>query len=135
MSMEKAMEHSHAVKIALAHIDAWSNHDWDKTKALLASDVYASVTSTARGRGTREFSGIDTYMELKIKAASLIEPGSLRVLSSLGDERNALVLVAFRIAMGPGGSMVTMVRSCLYLIDENGKINDERDQFFSLAAT
>jgi hypothetical protein len=29
--------------------------------------------------------------------------------------------------------MVTLARSCLYLIDENGKIKDERDSFFLLS--
>jgi hypothetical protein len=72
-------------------------------------------------------------MELKVPAAQLIEPGSLHVLSCVGDETNALTLVTFKIAMGPGGTMVTMARSCLYLIDENQKIQEERDQFFFLS--
>jgi hypothetical protein len=29
--------------------------------------------------------------------------------------------------------MVTMARSCLYLIDENKKIKEERDAFFLLS--
>jgi hypothetical protein len=29
--------------------------------------------------------------------------------------------------------MVTMARSCLYLIDENEKIKEERDAFFILS--
>jgi hypothetical protein len=35
--------------------------------------------------------------------------------------------------MGPGGTMVTMARAILYLLDENQKIMDERDQFFVLS--
>jgi hypothetical protein len=42
-------------------------------------------------------------------------------------------MVTFRIAMGLNGSLVTMARSCLYLIDEHQKIKDERDSFFLLS--
>jgi len=82
------------------------------------------------GFGTAELAGIDAYMEPKIKAARLIEPGSVREVAVMGDDRNALVLVTFRIGLGQGGSMVTMARSCLYLLDENEKIKEERDAFY-----
>jgi hypothetical protein len=126
------VQNSPAVEIAIVHIEAWSHHDWEKTRAMLAPDVHALVTSTQREIGTNEFTGIDKYMDLKIKAASLIEPGSVQVLGAVGDENTALTLVTFKIAMGPGGSLVTMARSCLYLLDENKKIKDERDSFFVL---
>ena len=45
------MQGSPAVKIALAHMDAWSRHDWDKTKELLAPNVHASVTTTMPNLG------------------------------------------------------------------------------------
>jgi len=127
------VRHSSAVKVALAHIEVWSHHDWDKTRALLAPDVHALVTSTQREIGTVEVTGIDKYMELKVKGAQLVEPGSVQVLSSVGDENTALTLITFKIAMGPGGAMVTMARSCLCLLDENKKIKDERDSFFVLS--
>jgi hypothetical protein len=126
------MQDSAAVKIALAHIDAWSRHDWDKTRNLLAPNVHASVTTTVPGMGGSEFTGIDAYMALKIKAAKLVEPGSVQVIGTIGDEMNALTLVSFRIAMGPGGSMVTMARACLYMLDEDERIKEERDSFFLL---
>jgi uncharacterized protein YndB with AHSA1/START domain len=115
-----------AVTIALAHIDAWSRHDWDKTRELLAPNVHATVNGG-------EFTGSDNYMALKIKGAQLVDPGSVRVLSTIGDENNALILVTLRIALGPGGTMVTMARSCRYLLDENKKIKEERDEFFLLS--
>ena len=123
------MKNSPAVTVALAHIEAWSHHDWDKTREMIAPNVHALVTSTQGEIGTNEFTGIDKYMELKTKAAMLIEPGSVQVLGAVGDESNALTLITFRIAMGRGGSMVTMARSCLCLLDENKKIKDERDSF------
>jgi hypothetical protein len=122
------IQDSPAVAIAIAHIVAWSNHDWDKTKELLAPNVHAVVTTTQPNLG--EFTGIDDYMEIKVKAAQLIEPGSVQVLSAIGDDSNALIMVTFRIGMGPGGAMVTMARTGLYLLDENEKIKEERDSFF-----
>jgi hypothetical protein len=126
---------STAIEIGRAHIDAWSHHDWAKTRELLAPDVHAVVTNTQTeyGRGVREFTGIDAYMEPKIKASQLIEPGSVRELSAIGDERNALILVTMRIGLGPDGTMVTLARAILYLIDENRKISEERDEYFVIS--
>lgn len=40
------MNRQTAVAQARAHIAAWSHHDWDKTRQLLAPDVHVLVTST-----------------------------------------------------------------------------------------
>ena len=125
-------QNSTAISVARAHIDAWSHHDWERTRELLAADVHAWVTSTQADFGTAELTGIDAYMEPKIKAAQFIEPGSVHEISALGDEHNAVILVTFRIGLGPGGAIVTMARSCLYLLDETGKITEERDAFYVL---
>lgn len=122
---------STAITIARAHIDAWSHHDWGKTREMLTPNVHAVVTGTQRD--TVDFTGIDNYMERKKRSALLVEPGSAQVISAIGDERNALILATMRIALGPGGSMVTMARACLYLLDENKKIKEERDEYFVLS--
>jgi hypothetical protein len=127
------MKDSPAVAVALAHIDAWSHHNWVSTRELLAPDVHATVTSTHPKLVEVELTGIDNYMEPKTKAAQLIKPGSVQVLSAIGDERSALITITFEIALGTGGTMVTMARSCLYLVDENQKIKEERDAFFVLS--
>jgi len=124
---------STAITIARAHIHAWSHHDWDKTRELLAPNVHAVVTTTQPMKATAELTGIDAYMEPKIKAAQLIEPGSVHEISAIGDERNALILVTMRIGLGPGGTMVTLARAILYLLDENKKIKEERDEYFILS--
>jgi hypothetical protein len=90
------MQDSPAVAVALAHIDAWSHHNWERTRELLAPDVHATVTTTQPGFGDAELNGIDHYMAPKTKAARLIEPGSVQVLSAIGDERSALVTVTFK---------------------------------------
>ena len=123
---------STAVTIARAHINAWSHHDWDKTRELLAPDVHAVVTTTHPMKATAELTGIDAYMEPKIKAALLIESGSVHEISAIGDESNALILVTMRIGLGPGGTMVTLARAILYLLDENKKIKEERDGYLVL---
>ena len=94
------MKDSPAVAVALAHIDAWSRHDWDQTRALLAPDIHALVASTQPQFGGRasEFTGIDDYMARKTQAAQLLQPGSVEVLSSIGDQSGALVTVTFRIS-------------------------------------
>src|SRR5579862_6513570 len=71
---------STAISIALTHLNAWSNHDWEKTRELLAPNVHAVVTTTDPTRSGSEFTGIDNYMERKIKGAQLIEPGSAHVI-------------------------------------------------------
>jgi ketosteroid isomerase-like protein len=127
---------SPAVAVALTHIDAWSHHDWDKTRELLAPDVHAVGASTQPqfgGSGGREIIGSDEYMAVKARVAQLVEPGTVQVLSTVGDQTGAVVTVTFGIALGPGGTMVTMARACLYLIDDNRKIADERDIFFVLS--
>ena len=127
------METSTAVEIALRHIDAWTSHDWTMTREMLCEDVHALVMNTQPGFArTVEFTGIEDYMVRKVKAAQMIDPGSLEVVSTYGDATSALVMVTFKIAMGPGGSMVTMARSCLYTIDSNYKIKEERDGFLLL---
>lgn len=127
------MQDPTAIRIARAHIDAWSHHDWDKTRELLAPDVHAVVTTTDIMRATADLTGIDNYMMPKIKAGQLIEPGSVRVISATGDESNALVLVTMRIGLGAGGAMVTLARAILILLDENKKIKAERDEYFILS--
>ncbi len=127
------MRSSPAVAVALAHIEAWSRQDWDTTRALLAPDVHAIVTSTQPEFGFGEISGVDEYMALKTKGARLVEPGSVQVISALGDETNALTTLTMRIALGPGGSLVPMVRACLYTLDENRRIQQERDAFVVLS--
>src|SRR5258708_2769953 len=127
------MQDSTAVTIARAHINAWSHRDWEKTRELVAPNVHVVATTTQPMLPSGEASGIDAYMERLINTAPSIEPGSVQVISAIGDENNALVLETLRIALGPGGMMVTLARASLYLLDENKKIKEERDEFCVLS--
>jgi hypothetical protein len=127
------MQNSAAIATALAHMDAWSCQNWDKTKELLSPNVHVVVATTQPNLGGSEFTGIGNYMTRKLKAAKLIEPGSVQVLSAIGDESNALIMTTFRIGLGPGGTMMKMARACFYLLDANKKITEERDVFSVLS--
>ena len=127
------MQESTAVTIARAHIHAWSHQDWEKTRELVSPDVHVVAATTQPALPTGEASGIEDYMERLIKTAPFIEPGSVQIISAIGDEKNALVLETLKIALGPGGTMVTLARASLYLLDENQKIIEERDEFCVLA--
>ena len=63
------MPESTAVLVALAHVDAWTHHDWVKTREMLAPNVHASVTSTDPRFPGGELTGADTYLDRKTKAA------------------------------------------------------------------
>ncbi len=127
------MQDSAAVTIARTHINAWSHQDWEKTRELVAPNVHVAATSTQPMLPSGEASGIDNYMERLIQTVQVIEPGSVQVISAIGDESNALVLETLRIGLGPGGTMVTLARASLYLLDENKKIIEERDEFCILS--
>jgi len=133
VSNANALNNSTAVAIVRAHINAWSHDDWEKTRELVAPDVHVVETTTQPMLPSGEASGIDAYLERLINTAKFIEPGSVKVISAIGDEINALVLETLRIALGPGGTMVTLARASLYLLDENKKIKEERDEFCVLS--
>jgi ketosteroid isomerase-like protein len=127
------MRDSAAVSVARAHINAWSHRDWDSVRELVAPDVHVVATTTQPTLPSGEATGIDNYLERLIKTAPLIEPGSVQVIAAIGDETNALVLESLRMPLGPGGTMVTLARASLYLLNAEMKIVEERDQFCVLA--
>jgi hypothetical protein len=127
------IQDSTAITIARAHINAWSQQDWEKTRELLAPDIHVVAITTRPTLTIEEFTGIDNYMERLTKSVQIIEPGSVQVISAIGDESKALILETLRIGLGPGGTMVTLARTSLYLLDENKKIREEGIEFCALA--
>lgn len=57
--------------------------------------------------------------------------GSARVIGSVGDERNSLIMLTVQAALGPGGATVTLP-AALALLDEDNKILDEQVVFFAV---
>lgn len=129
-----AQQDSPAVAIALAHAEAWTNHDWDTARAMLASDVHATATNTQNLVPPTDVTGIDDYMQGLIKFAQTIEPGSMCVLGSIGDQYNSLILLTVKAAFVPGGPAVTLPAARLAQIDENKKIKKEQVVFFALSS-
>lgn len=123
---------SPAVAIARAHAEAWSNHDWDRARQSLADDVHVTATTTQPGMKGTDLSGIEDYMRGLIEFAGAIVPGSARVLASVGDERNSLIMLTVKAGFGPEGAMVTLPAARLALLDEDNRIKDEQVVFFAV---
>ena len=120
---------SPAVAVARAHAEAWSNHDWETARASLAADVHVTVTTTQPTMAATDLCGADDYMRGLIEFARAVVPGSARVLASVGDERNALLLLTVEADLGGGKVMLPAAR--LYLLDEDGKIEAEQVVFYA----
>jgi hypothetical protein len=125
-----AQHESPAVAIARAHVEAWSKHDFDTARGMLAPDVRVRVTTTAPYPPDTDLTGADTYMEGLHAYAEPIVPGSVKVLASTGDDHNALLLLSLTMAGGPFGEGTTAPCARLYLIDDNGKIKTEQVVFY-----
>jgi hypothetical protein len=121
---------SPAVAIATAHAEAWGNQDFDKARSMLAPDVRVRVTTTAPYPPDSDVTGADAYMEGLHAYAGPIVPGSVKVLASNGDDRNALLLLSLTMAGGPFGEGTTAPCARLYLIDDNGQIKSEQVVFY-----
>lgn len=125
-----AQPESPAAATARAHVEAWSNHDFDTARGMLAPDVHVTATSTSPALPHTDLTGADAYMEGLIAYAQPVVPGSMKVLASTGDDRNALLLLTLTMAGGPFGVGTTAPCARLYLTDENGKIKTEQVVFY-----
>ena len=128
-----AQHESPAVAIARAHVEAWSNHDFDAARSSLAADVKVTATTTLPIMPATDLSGADGYMVGLIQFAQAVVPGSLRVIASVGDERNALLMLSVEADL-PVGRM-TLPAARLYLLDEAGKIKAEQVIFYAAGLT
>ena len=124
-----AQHESPAVAIARAHAEAWSNHDFDAARSSLADDVKVTATSTVPIMPATDLSGADDYMVGLTQFAQAVVPGSLHVIASVGDERNALLMLTVEADL-PVGRM-TLPGARLYLLDGAGKIKVEQVIFYA----
>ena len=56
-------QESPAVAIARAHVEAWSKHDFDSARSLLADDVKVTATSSNPALPQTDLTGAGNYME------------------------------------------------------------------------
>ena len=125
-----AQQESPAVAIARAHVEAWSNHDFDTARSLLADDVKVTATSTDPALPQTDLTGADNYMAGLIAYAQPIVPGSVHILATAGDERNALLTMTMTMAGGPFGAGATAPCARLYRLDNDNKIKSEHVIFY-----
>jgi len=115
------MKDSTAVLLARAHLEAWTNHDLDTARRNLAADVeFFSPAS--------HLVGIEEYFDAPrglVQFARQVVPGSLKVIASMGDERNALIMYQVDTEGGQIGSK-TFPSAQTWVLDDNGKIQVER---------
>jgi SnoaL-like domain len=124
-----AQHHSPAVAIARAHVEAWSNHDFDTARNGLAPDIRVTTTTTQPTTPATDLTGADDYMVGLTQFAQAVVPGSLRILASAGDQRNALLTLTVEVDFGAGKATLPGAR--LYLLDENDKIKTEQVIFYT----
>ena len=124
-----AQHESPAVAIARAHVEAWSNHDFDTARKGLAPDVKVTATTTLPIMPATDLTGADNYMIGLTQFAQGVVPGSLRVIASVGDERNALLMLTVEADLA--GRRATLPAARLYLLDDDGKIKAEQVVFYA----
>jgi hypothetical protein len=123
-----AQRQSTAVKLALAHVQTWSDRDWDAARAALAANVHVTVTTTNPALPVTDTTGRDDYMVGLEMWAGAITPGSVKVLNAVGDDRNALVTFSVEVDFGFGRTPSAGAR--LYLFDEEDNIAAEQVVFY-----
>jgi hypothetical protein len=122
------MMESPAVAFARAHLEAWSNHDLDKARGNLASDVQFFSPAA-------HLVGVDEYMDGAkglVQFARHVVPGSLKVIATMGDERNALIMYQVDSEGGPFGAK-RYPSAQTWVLDEHGKIQVERIISYAVA--
>lgn len=133
LNMQTSKTESRAVNVALAHINAWSNHNYNEARRYLSDDVHVSVSTTQPLMPATDTIGINEYMDGLTKFGQIVVPGSAQIKSSSGDDQNALITVTVKVTMSPGGPLVPLVGARLYSIDDKGKIKAERVIFCVLS--
>ena len=121
---------SPALTVAGAHVEAWTNHDFEVARGSLADDVQVAVTSTNPSLPETRTTGIDEYMTGLIAFAQAVVPGSADVISTIGDDRNALITLTVRAKFPPSGNEVTLPAARLYRLDDDDKITSEQVVFY-----
>ncbi len=112
---------SRAVALALGHLKAWTNQDFQTVRRNLAEDVQFFSPAA-------NLTGIDEYMDAPrglTQFARQVVPGSLRVIAAMGDQRHALIMYEVSTEGGPSGSKV-FPSAQTWLLDDKGKIKVER---------
>jgi hypothetical protein len=120
---------SPAVKVARAHTQAWDQRDMEAARTAVADGVHVIVTTTMPGAPAVDTVGVDDYMAGLEFFVNACTPGTLKEITAIGDDRNALLLVTVEADFGFGKTTSPGAR--LYLIDDNDRIAAEHVVFFA----
>jgi len=116
---------SKAVEIAIQHVKAFSNHEYETARSLLADDVhFILITSIPGFPNPFEGNGVEEFMKALTSGNTLIIPGSLQVIHSIGDEHQAFITVSVKGTL-PTQEPITLLAARHYMIDEHEKITNE----------
>ena len=118
-----------AVAVARAHVEAWSNHDFDAARSALAPDVRVTAVTTQPVMPSTDLTGAEDYMTGLTQFAQGVVPGSLHILATNGDDRNALLMLTVQADLGAGKATLPGAR--LYLLDDDNKIKTEHVIFYA----
>jgi len=122
--MNKDSSKSKAAEIAIKQVEAFSNHDYETARSLLADDVhFILITSIPGFPNPFEGNGVEEFMKALTSGNTLI-PGSLQVIHSIGDEHQALITVSVKGTL-PTQEPITLLAARHYMINENEKITNE----------
>jgi hypothetical protein len=129
-----------AVDIARAHVEAWTNHDFDTARVSLSPDVRFTIITTQPLPQTLELNGADDYMKGLVFASRFAVPGSLRIAASTGDERNAMLMLTYLVDFGSGNEADfgagawkgewTLSVARLYRLDDKARIEAEHVTYY-----
>ena len=114
---------SKAVEIAIQHVEAFSNHDDETARSLLADDVHFMLIGSIPGFPPLEGHGVEEFMKTIASGNTLI-PGSLQVIKSIGDDHQAFILVSVKATL-PTQEPIILLAARHYMIDANEKITNE----------
>ena len=115
---------SKAAEIAIQHVEAFSNHDYETARSLLADDVhFILITSIPGFPNPLEGNGVEEFMKALTSGNTLI-PGSLQVIHSIGDDHQAFITVSVKGTL-PTQEPITLFAARHYVIDEHEKITNE----------
>jgi hypothetical protein len=115
---------SKAVEIAIKHVKAFSNHDYETARSLLADDVhFILITSVPGFPNPFEGNGVEAFMKALTSGNPLV-PGSLQVIHSIGDDHQALITVSVKGTL-PTQEPITLLAARHYMLDEHEKITNE----------
>ena len=121
---------SAAVAAARALVEAGDRHEYDAVRAALADDVSMTMTAADPSLPKTDLNGVEAYLEQVVQFKDAVVPGSTEVVESVGDDKQALLMVNSKVKFGPDTPEMDARSARMYVLDDDGKIKIEHVIFF-----